>query len=127
VIVTEILVILMFLGVCGVLMAGFPVAFSLGGAALMFAGIATLAGEFDSVFFGFYASRIFGQMTNEVLIAVPLFVFMGVMLERSKVAEDLLENMPPPPASSAPRWSPWACCRCPPCCEGATTPSWRPA
>ncbi len=92
-IVTEILVILMFLGVCGVLMAGFPVAFSLGGAALMFAGIATLAGEFDSVFFGFYASRIFGQMTNEVLIAVPLFVFMGVMLERSKVAEDLLENM----------------------------------
>ncbi|MEE1557432.1 MAG: TRAP transporter large permease subunit, partial [Alphaproteobacteria bacterium] len=83
----------MFLGVCGVLMAGFPVAFSLGGAALMFAGIATLAGEFDSVFFGFYASRIFGQMTNEVLIAVPLFVFMGVMLERSKVAEDLLENM----------------------------------
>jgi tripartite ATP-independent transporter DctM subunit len=92
-IVTEILVVVMFLGVCGFLMFGFPVAFTLGGSALIFAGIATLAGHFDSVFFGFYASRIFGQMTNEVLIAVPLFVFMGVMLERSKVAEDLLENM----------------------------------
>jgi tripartite ATP-independent transporter DctM subunit len=92
-ILTEILVIVMFLGVCVILMAGFPVAFTLGGAALLFAGLATLLGQFDPVFFGFYASRVFGQMTNEVLIAVPLFVFMGVMLERSKVAEDLLDNM----------------------------------
>jgi len=90
---TEVLVVMMFLGICIILMAGFPVAFTLGGAALFFAGIAWLVGHFDTVFFGFYASRVFGQMTNEVLIAVPLFVFMGVMLERSKVAEDLLENM----------------------------------
>ena len=92
-IVTEILVVVMFLGVCGILMAGFPVAFTLGGSALLFAGIAAAIGHFDTVYFGFYASRIFGQMTNEVLIAVPLFVFMGVMLERSKVAEELLETM----------------------------------
>ena len=92
-IMTEILVIVMFLGVCGVLMAGFPVAFTLGGSALLFGGIAVALGHFDTVYFGFYAARIFGQMTNETLIAVPLFVFMGVMLERSKVAEDLLENM----------------------------------
>ena len=92
-IVTEILVIVMFLGVCGMLMAGFPVAFTLGGSALLFAGIAVGIGHFDTVYFGFFASRVYGQMVNEVLIAVPLFVFMGVMLERSKVAEELLENM----------------------------------
>ena len=48
---------------------------------------------FDLSFFGFIPNRIFGIMTNEVLLAVPLFVFMGVMLERSKVADDLLNTM----------------------------------
>ncbi len=54
-IVTEILVIVMFIGVCGFLMAGFPVAFTLGGSSLVFAAIALALGHFDSVFFGFYA------------------------------------------------------------------------
>ena len=92
-IVNEILVVVMFLGVCGVLMAGFPVAFSLAGAAMIFGGIGYLLGIFDPHFFGFFPNRIYGIMINEVLIAVPLFVFMGVMLERSKVAEELLDTM----------------------------------
>jgi len=90
----EILVIIMFFGVCGLLMAGFPVAFSLAGTALMFAGISYLLGLFDLAFLGILPNRIYGNaMTSEILIAVPLFVFMGVMLERSKVAEELLDTM----------------------------------
>ncbi|AXS42751.1 TRAP transporter large permease subunit [Breoghania sp. L-A4] len=81
----------MFAVLCAALMAGFPVAFTLAGTALAFALIGWLFGAQLSL--GALPSRIFGVMTNEVLIAVPLFVFMGVMLERSKVAEDLLEAM----------------------------------
>ena len=88
-----ILDILMFVTVCAVLLAGFPVAFSLAGTALVFALIGWGLGVFDLSFVAFMPQRIFGTMTNEVLLAVPLFVFMGVMLERSKVAEELLENM----------------------------------
>lgn len=84
---------LMFLAACGVLLLGFPVAFSLAGVALLFGVVGWLFGIFDLSFFSAMPQRIFGTMTNEVLIAVPLFVFMGVMLERSKVAEELLENM----------------------------------
>ncbi len=72
---------------------GFPVAFTLAGTALMFAGLGWALGAFDPSFFGFFPNRIYGVMTNEVLIAVPLFVFMGVMLERSRVAEELLDTM----------------------------------
>ena len=89
----EIFVILMFVGICLFLMIGFPVAFSLGGVALIFAGVGAFFGAFDLSFLGFFPNRIFGFMTNEVLIAVPLFVFMGVMLERSKVAEELLDTL----------------------------------
>ncbi len=89
----EILVVLMFFGVCIMLMGGFPVAFSLAGVALIFAGLGALIGAFDLSYLGFFPNRIFGIMTNEVLIAVPLFVFMGVMLERSKVAEELLDTL----------------------------------
>lgn len=89
----EILDLLMFLVTCGFLMAGFPVAFTLAGSALLFAGIGALLGVFDFSFVEFLPHRIFGVMTNEVLLAVPLFVYMGVMLERSKVAEDLLESV----------------------------------
>ncbi len=89
----EIFVVLMFFGVCLFLMIGFPVAFSLGGVALIFAGLGAAFGAFDISFLGFFPNRIFGFMTNEVLIAVPLFVFMGVMLERSKVAEELLDTL----------------------------------
>jgi tripartite ATP-independent transporter DctM subunit len=83
----------MFLGLCGLILIGFPVAFTLAGTALIFAGLGWAFGVFDTSYFGFFPNRIYGVMTNEVLIAVPLFVFMGVMLERSKVAEELLDTM----------------------------------
>ena len=89
----EFLVAAMFIGVCTLLMAGFPVAFTLAGASFIFGSIAFALGAFDISFLGFFPNRIYGIMTNEVLIAVPLFVFMGVMLERSKVAEELLDTM----------------------------------
>jgi len=89
----ETLSLLLFGGVCAGLMAGFPVAFTLGGVSLIFGLLANFLGVFDLSFFGFIPNRIFGIMTNEVLLAVPLFVFMGVMLERSKVADDLLNTM----------------------------------
>ena len=89
----ESLDVLMFLAVCALLLAGFPVAFTLAGTALAFAAIGLAFGVVDFQFLNAMPQRIFGTMTNEVLVAVPLFVFMGVMLERSKVAEDLLESM----------------------------------
>ncbi|MEQ9042650.1 MAG: TRAP transporter large permease subunit [Alphaproteobacteria bacterium] len=85
--------ILMFVTLCVFLIAGFPVAFTLAGTALLFAGIGYLLGAFDPVFLVAFPQRIFGTMTNDVLVAVPLFVFMGVMLERSRVAEELLDSM----------------------------------
>jgi tripartite ATP-independent transporter DctM subunit len=75
------------------LMAGFPVAFTLAGVALIFAGLGTMAGTFDPVFLEAFPNRIYGIMTNETLIAVPVFVFMGVMLERSKLADQLLQSL----------------------------------
>lgn len=89
----EILHILMFAVAIGVLLSGFPVAFSLAGVALCFALIGAALGVFDMRDLGVLPARIFGTMTNETLIAVPMFIFMGTMLERSKVAEELLENM----------------------------------
>ncbi|NOZ43194.1 MAG: TRAP transporter large permease subunit, partial [Alphaproteobacteria bacterium] len=83
----------MFLAVVILLMAGFPVAFTLGGTAILFVGIGIYFDQIDSSFIGLIPERIFGIMTNEVLLAVPLFIFMGVMLERSKIAEDLLDSM----------------------------------
>lgn len=85
--------ILMFFTVCAVLLAGFPVAFTLSGTALVFGIVGYLFGVFDLSFFSALPQRIFGTMTNEVLLAVPMFIFMGVMLERSRVAEELLETM----------------------------------
>lgn len=76
-----------------VLLAGFPVAFSLGGIALIFAGLGMLVGVFDAAFLGTMPNRVFGIMSNETLMAVPLFVFMGVTLERAQIAENLLDNM----------------------------------
>ncbi len=85
--------VLMFLSLCILLVSGFPVAFVLAGNALIFALIGYALGVFDLTFISLLPQRIYGTMTNEVLIAVPLFVFMGVMLERSRVAADLLESM----------------------------------
>lgn len=89
----ESLDVLMFVAVCAVLLTGFPVAFTLAGVALAFGLIGMAFGVFDFGFMAALPQRIYGNMTNDVLIAVPLFVFMGTMLERSKVAEELLENM----------------------------------
>jgi tripartite ATP-independent transporter DctM subunit len=89
----EALALLMFLATIFVVLIGYPVAFSLAGTALIFAVIGHALGVFDLSLFTGLASRYFGVMTNEVLVAVPLFVFMGVMLERSKIAEALLETM----------------------------------
>ena len=84
---------IMFVAVILILMTGYPVAFTLAGVALIFAFIGTLAGGFDAALMHVLPSRLFGIMNNETLIAVPLFVFMGVTLERSKIAENLLEAM----------------------------------
>ncbi len=89
----EIISLLMFAVTCGVLLLGFPVAFTLAGSALIFALIGYVLGIFDLRLFTALASRYLGVMQNELLVAVPLFVFMGVMLERSKIAEQLLETM----------------------------------
>jgi len=84
---------LLFLAVGMVLMLGYPVAFTLAGVSLAFALAGGLFGAFDPAFLEALPNRLYGIMTNETLIAVPLFVFMGVMLERSRVAESLLDTM----------------------------------
>ena len=89
----EIIIILMLITLLSVLMTGFPVAFTLSGVALIFGLGGTLFGIFDLAFIQALPNRIYGIMTNDLLIAVPLFVFMGVMLEKSKIAEELLETM----------------------------------
>ena len=90
---TEILSILMFIITFCFLLFGFPVAFTLAGVSILFAFIAS---SFDLLSINFLAlipSKIFGTMTNELLVAVPLFVFMGLILEKSKIAEELLETL----------------------------------
>ncbi|WP_374621162.1 TRAP transporter large permease subunit [Devosia sp.] len=89
----EILAGTMFVGIIGVLLLGFPVAFSLAGTALLFGTLGMYLGVFDPSNFGSLANRYIGTMTNEVLVAVPLFIFMGVMLERTGIAERLLTTM----------------------------------
>jgi tripartite ATP-independent transporter DctM subunit len=83
----------MFAAVVVVLLAGFPVAFSLGGVALMFALGGIIGGGFDAAFLQTMPNRLFGIMSNETLLAVPLFVFMGVTLERARIAENLLDSL----------------------------------
>jgi tripartite ATP-independent transporter DctM subunit len=89
----EIMPLLLFLTVGIVLLSGYPVAFALGGTALVFAFVGEWLDLFDPAFLEALPNRVYGVMTNETLIAVPLFVFMGVMLERSRVAESLLDTM----------------------------------
>lgn len=83
----------MFLAVCLLLMLGYPVAFTLAGTALAFATGGILAGHFDAGFLSALPGRIFGTISNDTLIAVPLFVLMGIILEKSRVAEELLAGM----------------------------------
>jgi tripartite ATP-independent transporter DctM subunit len=85
------MLVLLLLGLFAGLASGFPVAFVLGGVALLAAGAGIALGSFDPSFLEAFPNRVFGVMTNETLVAVPLFVFMGVMLEKSRIAESLLE------------------------------------
>ncbi|GAA6206259.1 TRAP transporter large permease subunit [Thalassotalea sp. SU-HH00458] len=89
----EYIALLMFVVVCLVLLLGYPVALSLAGTALIFAGLGSVFNIFEPAFLTALPSRIYGVMNNQTLLAVPLFVFMGAMLERSKIAENLLNAM----------------------------------
>jgi tripartite ATP-independent transporter DctM subunit len=89
----ELIPLLLFACVCLLLMLGYPVAFTLGGTALLFAGIGIVTGIFQPNLLLAFPDRLFGTMTNYTLVAVPLFVLMGVMLEKSRVAESLLDDM----------------------------------
>ncbi|SEL63923.1 TRAP transporter large permease [Halomonas daqiaonensis] len=95
----EFMPLVLFLVICMVLMAGYPVALSLAGTALAFAGLGLglealgVDAHFDSGYLGAFPNRLYGIMTNQTLLAVPLFVLMGVLLEKSKVAETLLDAM----------------------------------
>lgn len=78
--------------IVGILL-GFPVSFTISGIAIIFAGLGWALGIFNINLMGALGQRVFGVVTNEVLIAIPLFVFMGVVLEKSRIAEDLLQTM----------------------------------
>ena len=89
----EFLPLLLFFVICLSLLLGFPVAFTLGGISILFAFVASIFGVFEINLLETMPNRLFGIMTNATLVAVPLFVFMGVILEKSKVAELLLTSM----------------------------------
>ena len=84
---------LMFIGTLVLLSLGYPVAFSLGGVAIIFALIGTALGVFDLQLFGLMPLRIFKIMSNYTLLAIPYFIFIGSMLEKTGIAERLLETM----------------------------------
>ena len=84
---------MMFVGALVFLGCGYPVAFSLGGVAILFAIIGAALGSFDPIFLSAMPQRIFGIMANGTLLAIPFFIFLGSMLERSGIAEQLLETM----------------------------------
>ncbi len=75
------------------LLAGYPVAFTLAGVSLIFASVGAVLGIFEMAYLEALPSRVFGVMNNETLIAVPLFVFMGLVLERARIADDLLDTL----------------------------------
>ncbi len=89
----ELLPIFMFVCICACLMLGYPVAFTLAGVSLLFAGVGILLGLFQLGNLLSYVENVYGIMTNTALIAIPLFIFMGVTLERTKIAENLLSNL----------------------------------
>ena len=83
----------LFAAICAALLIGFPVAFTLAGVSLLFALIMSALGHFDLSLLNALPNRIFGITTNATLIAVPLFVFMGVALEQSQIAQRLLKSL----------------------------------
>ena len=84
---------LMFGALVAFILLGYPVAFTIAGVATGFAVLGFALGQFDLQFMGAMGQRFFGVLTNPVLTAIPLFVLMGVILEKSRIAEDLLETM----------------------------------
>jgi tripartite ATP-independent transporter DctM subunit len=90
---SEFLAVAMVVAVCALLLVGYPVALTLAGVSLGFAILGAASGVMNLALLGALPARIFGVMSNDVLLAIPLFIFMGVMLERSHIAEDLLETM----------------------------------
>jgi tripartite ATP-independent transporter DctM subunit len=89
----DILSIAFFLSICVTLLIGYPIAFTLAGTSLLFAFLGHQLGVFDYTILNGLPSRYFGSMINEVLVAVPLFIFMGLVLEKSGIAEELLTTM----------------------------------
>lgn len=83
----------MFIVVLSMIFTGYPVAFALGGTALIFALIGSTFGAFDLPLLFAMPERTFGTMSNFTLLAVPFFIFMGTVLEKSKLAEQLLETI----------------------------------
>ena len=83
----------MFIGALFLLAIGYPVAFSLGATALLFTLIGMAVGTFDPIFWSAMPEQIFGIMNNFTLLAIPYFIFIGSMLEKSGIAENLLETM----------------------------------
>ncbi len=90
---SEFLAVAMVVAVCALLLVGYPVALTLAGVSLGFAILGAASHVMNLALLGALPARIFGVMSNDVLLAIPLFIFMGVMLERSRIAEDLLETM----------------------------------
>ncbi len=90
---TEYLDLLMFGGLMAAILSGFPVAFATAGVAILFALIGWATGEMRIELLGAISDRAFGLITNQVLIAIPLFILMGAILEKSRIAEELLETM----------------------------------
>jgi len=90
---SEFLAVAMVVAVCALLLVGYPVALTLAGVSLGFAILGAALNVMNLALLGALPARIFGVMSNDVLLAIPLFIFMGVMLERSRIAEDLLETM----------------------------------
>lgn len=89
----EIFSIIMFVSTLGLLVFGFPVAFTLAGSAIIFAFVGDILEIFNFRMLFFFPQRIYGIMINEALVAVPLFVFMGVLLEKTQIATKLLESI----------------------------------
>ncbi len=90
---TTILAPLMFAAVFLIIFSGFPVAFALGGASLLFAVLGVELGYFDWPLLNAMPDRIFGVMSNYSLLAVPFFIYMGIVLEKARLAEDLLTTI----------------------------------
>ena len=90
---TEYLDIIMFAALMGAILMGFPVSFSIAGVGVIFAYIGWYTGHMDITLLGAMGQRVFGLLSNNVLIAIPLFVLMGAILEKSRIAEELLDTM----------------------------------